>query len=691
MGRQVTLGGDRLGSGKKQKVSLHGFERSTHDLGFVWRNTQAPGTLVPFMNLLALPGDTFDINLGADVKTHPTLGPLFASFKLQLDVFECPIRLYHAWLHNNKLKIGLDMQSVKLPKLRVNGNPLRFGKLDEVETYDPQNEPLEWQQINQSSLLAYLGIRGIGNGELVERSFNGIPYLAYWDIYKNYYANKQEEIGAMIHTEDYASNIVSIKIKDSTDAELYSGKPGGLTFNTAIATPNWPLTIIVRTNDKVPDETNMYINYTNITEAGEQEPPIDPAYYFTTNMGVSDPIAEPGFKVFEAEWTPITLIDTIIRGIAIEKNPTLQETREQINIQTFPLENIDAMRDTILRHASTAALELNGESPAPYGLPLQKSNTANSTGQICSYFSQEGLALKTYQSDQYNNWLNTEWLDGDGGINEITAISTEGGSFDINTLNLANKVYEMLARIAVSGGTYRDWLESVYDHEPYRMAETPMYCGGLSKEIIFQEVVSTAATATGTPEETEQNPLGQLGGKGGMAKKHKGGQVVIKVAEPSIILGLVSITPRIDYYQGNDWTVNLQTMDDLHKPGLDEIGFQDLITDQMAFWDTIVGEADLREFKAAGKQPAWLNYMTNTNKVYGNFADERNEMFMTLTRRYEPNAENQTIKDLTTYIDPEKFNYAFAQTDLTAQNFWVQIGVDITARRKMSAKLMPNL
>ena len=65
-------------------------------------------------------------------------------------------------------------------------------------------------------------------------------------------------------------------------------------------------------------------------------------------------------------------------------------------------------------------------------------------------------------------------------------------------------------------------------------------------------------------------------------------------------------------------------------------------------------------------------------------------MFMTLARRYEANKDG-TIKDLTTYIDPTKFNYAFAQTDLSAMNFWVQVGCDITARRKMSAKIMPNL
>ena len=119
MGNTVTLGGDRLGSGNKNKVTMHGFERSTHDLGYVFRSSAAPGTLIPFMNLIALPGDTLDINLGADVKTHPTLGPLFGSYKVQLDIFEAPLRLYQGLLHNNKLGIGMDMVNVKLPLMRL--------------------------------------------------------------------------------------------------------------------------------------------------------------------------------------------------------------------------------------------------------------------------------------------------------------------------------------------------------------------------------------------------------------------------------------------------------------------------------------------------------------------------------------------------------------------------------------------
>ena len=83
--------------------------------------------------------------------------------------------------------------------------------------------------------------------------------------------------------------------------------------------------------------------------------------------------------------------------------------------------------------------------------------------------------------------------------------------------------------------------------------------------------------------------------------------------------------------------------------------------------------------------------MTNVNKVYGSFADQNDSMFMVLNRRYSHNPTTRRLTDGTTYIDPTKFNQIFAQTSIDSQNFWVQISCDITARRKMSAKVIPNL
>jgi hypothetical protein len=139
--------------------------------------------------------------------------------------------------------------------------------------------------------------------------------------------------------------------------------------------------------------------------------------------------------------------------------------------------------------------------------------------------------------------------------------------------------------------------------------------------------------------------------------------------------------------------MDLKTINDFHKPALDQIAYQDLITDQLLWSDTEIvnsGGINYVQYSSLGKQPAWLNYMTNVNKTFGAFAIKDNAMYMTLNRRYERNA-NGSLKDGTTYIDPVKFNQIFAEQAIDAQNFWVQISNNITCRRKMSAKQIPNL
>jgi hypothetical protein len=660
MAIKKTLGGDRLGSGKKMQVALKNFERSTHDLSRIWRSTMAPGTLVPFFKEIALPGDTWDIRLNANVMTLPTLGPLFGSFKMQLDLFQVPIRLYNARLHMNELGIGMNMKNVKLPVIEISTKSLHLfnGKTS-----------LECFQINQSSLLAYLGIRGNGysspEGGYVTRHWNAIPLLAYWDIYKNYYANKQEEIGAYLTGYTSTSTIQNFKINGTSKTPFDNFTPYKL---------NWSDNISIL----VPKEFNKDDIQLLFTDGSKVDIKFISSSIYTKSVSGFKEITMVGINPF--------YVDKEIKGVVTNN----EYNNKRISVKTFPLKNIDNMREKVLKHLSNDPLLLKyfndtGKSELPY-YDCCAFVSDNSKAQIAL----NGLGLKTYQSDIFNNWLSKEWIDGTNGINAITAIDTSSGSFTIDTLNLSKKVYDMLNRVAVSGGSYEDWLQAVYSHNVYRRAESPIYLGGLSKEVIFQEVVSNSGAEPDSIFYQEGGqPLGTLAGRGKLSDKHKGGYIVAKVDEPSYIIGIVSLTPRIDYSQGIDWDMKLRSLDDLHKPSLDQIGFQDLVTDQMAFWEhqTINGSSTKY---SAGKQPAWINYMTSFNKTYGGFADPNDQMFMTLNRRYEMD-ENYRIKDLTTYIDPMKFNYIFADTRRDAQNFWVQIASDVTARRKMSAKVMPNL
>ena len=187
MSIQKNIGKNTIGDNNKMSVSLHEYNMSTHDLLTIVRNTQSPGTLVPNLCLVGQKGDTFDIDVDANVLTHPTTGPLFGSFKLEHHIYAAPVRLYNSWLHNNRTKIGLNMAQVKLPQIKVTLK-------NEYDTVTTEEE--QWNQVNPSCLLAYLGIRGFANISTTgpkSISKNALPILAYYDIFKNYYANTQEE------------------------------------------------------------------------------------------------------------------------------------------------------------------------------------------------------------------------------------------------------------------------------------------------------------------------------------------------------------------------------------------------------------------------------------------------------------------------------------------------------------------
>lgn len=673
---KVSIGKNTLGGGKKMMTRLNNYNRSTHDLSFVMRNTMAPGVLVPTMKQLVLPGDTFPIETRCHTLTHPTVGPLFGSFKQQNDFFFCPMRLYNAMLHNNALNIGLDMKQVKLPIVRILAS-----ELDLTKKMKGSNGTLK-KMIHPSSLVKTLGLSSLEKNGSQHWDWNAIPILAYFDIFKNYYANKQEK---SFYTIAGAQALNTLNNPSSGDGVYFAAfdvsASGTTTINQVIGNPTADPVVIQ--GDKVGfviKNTEVY-NLSNIVLSGTIE---------LTPVGEGRTINLTGQSIAELVGSGVLEEIDVKKGYNAKKQRAFAfkamngETASKSieipqkfffssisgNYLKYDLESIDNSREAIL--AAGRAQYICDE---PYITDIFKTvvDADDVHGRPipnCAY-PMVGLALKTYQSDINTNWVNTEWIDGESGINAITAIDTSGGSFTLDTLNLAKKVYTMLNRIAVSDGSYNAWIQTVYTSGGLNHIETPVYLGGSSLEIEFQEVVNNSGT--------EEQPLGTLAGKG-VATNHKGGNIVFKADEPGYIFCITSITPRVDYFQGNEWDMYLETLDDLHKPQLDGIGFQDRL------YKHINANTDNLEFdKTVGKQPAWIEYMTNVNKTYGNFALVENEGWMCLNRIFGG------IDTYTTYIFPHLYNNIFADTDLTSQNFWVQIAFNIKPRRVMSAKVIPNI
>ena len=655
-----TLGKNTLGDNNKMKVAIRDYDMSTHDISTICRTSLGVGMLVPFCKILCQKGDIIDLNLINKTLSQPTLGPLFGSFKLQHFMFFGGFRLYNSWLHNNRTGIGMKMSDIKLPMMYAN----TYGTATDAKT-----------NISASALYKYLGWskskrKGVAANTGVQK--NGVPLLMYLDIFKNFFANTQEDKFYMLK----GVGEISFEVIDSYNNE------------------NKGNFIVGKDNTKTIKITNKTKLNANITTNDYQS--------FWNSLNV---------KVLNSKGTVITASLGQITSDATKKTITLDnidanpfatillvsttaETKKFLKTELgqYDLKLLDQIRDVILHKKGNEALIL-------YTPHLNVNN--NGSAELVKMFEElitsqsnklGGMLLKTYDSDIFNNWIKTDWIDGAGGITEITSIdiTANDGKLTMDALNLQQKVYNMLNRIAVAGGTYRDWLETVYTAGKYLdRPETPVFIGGMTQYIEFDEVISKSATETtyGT------QPLGDIAAIGRGGKPINNGHIHYQCEEPGYIMGLMAITPMIDYSQGNDFDLNLQTIDDLHKPALDGIGYQDLIQEQMVGETSTYqegGQINQLKHLAANKTVAWIDYMTNYNRTYGDFAAGEALDFMVLNRRYEVGSDD-TIKDLTTYIDPQKYIEIFADTSIDSQNFWVQTVVQATRRGNYSAKQIPFL
>ena len=276
------------------------------------------GVLTPFMVEVGLNGDTFDIDLTAMVRTLPTINPLFGSFKLQMDVFEIPMRLYNGILHNNALKIGNNMQKVKFPKLKFD---VKIGRTMNTD------RPFTLSQIGGDSLMAYLGLRGFGtldediDTKEVTRYINAVPALAYYDVVKNYYSNKQEEMGYMIGATPNNDNITLVNIWEFA------------TGNTLIIDPNTTAYTLHQNDLMIIEGNNLDINRIGIDGTAIED---------LSNNAEYTPNGSVKFSC-----NLLTINRAVPAGTTL--NEASANENASIDIIPFPIENIDKMRVDILK------------------------------------------------------------------------------------------------------------------------------------------------------------------------------------------------------------------------------------------------------------------------------------------------------------------------------------------------------
>ena len=305
------------------------------------------------------------------------------------------------------------MEKVKLPQIKVNIKTT-------LDT--PSNEEKQWIQVNPSCLLAYLGIRGYANtpdsGEKIINK-NALPILTYFDIFKNYYANTQEENFYMIGTSPKLK--ITIGGIDITDTDNITTTEGAV-HNSGI------VTILPTTLKK--NEIRFRIKTS--LQAREQ---------ILTTEQLGD------IEIVAGKWKLTTNLIPAGQTWYI----TAIYSTKRTSLEKYPLENLDIIRDKILLTPGDTVFDISDTNKSVE--PFTNFAKRTSQNELNTSFTQYGLCLKTYNSDIYQNWINSEWIEDVTGINEASAVDVTNGMLSMDALNLAQKVYNFLNRIAISGGT----------------------------------------------------------------------------------------------------------------------------------------------------------------------------------------------------------------------------------------------
>lgn len=154
-----------------------------HDRSYYFRTSMAPGLGYPIYFKEMIAGDQLQLDFKHLMNTQAILNPLYGTYRLQICVFFAGTSLYIPALWRNgymNTANSRGLMDVNYPVLNVIAhNPV--------------------YRVHESSLPAFLGL-GVGfareytAGTGKTGTINAIPYLMYYDIFRHYYANRQEEV-----------------------------------------------------------------------------------------------------------------------------------------------------------------------------------------------------------------------------------------------------------------------------------------------------------------------------------------------------------------------------------------------------------------------------------------------------------------------------------------------------------------
>lgn len=298
-----------------------------------------------------------------------------------------------------------------------------------------------------------------------------------------------------------------------------------------------------------------------------------------------------------------------------------------------------------------------------------------------------GFAYGTYMPDRMNVILNSSFYE-----KNVTSVqvSTTGDSFQVDQLVTAKKLWNSRNKDAMTNGTFKDWVRSHFGVTPKIMDDMPTFLGATSSDVNFEDIRATTYAQNGEQEQF-------LGDKSSSGLSYGSSRrFVCKADRPGFLMVLAQLVPRVDYYQFTHRYVLSTKLSDEFRPEFNNIGLQDVLISDLNTDSSDISISSLSSDQFAlsvGKQPAWIDLMTEVNEIRGTFCTTEKSWVLARDMRADPLLTNDVPDnntDTSAYILPADWNQPFALQSPTDQNFLVQFYIDGNVRSTVLKRLLPK-
>lgn len=270
-------------------------------------------------------------------------------------------------------------------------------------------------------------------------------------------------------------------------------------------------------------------------------------------------------------------------------------------------------------------------------------------------------------------------------------VNVINGSFVIDEFRTKNKVQKLAEFFDLSGGRMSNIGRTVFGMKTDIDLKIPELLN-VKRCIIDPSNITQMA-------QTENGDLGEKAAN--VDKFNQLGSIRVKARTDGYVMTCVSITPLITYSQGvSPFAIRTNFMDDFQPP-LQRLGFQDVprlyLSGLIDFNQNNENIDNLTLLNSVGKSIKWVEEMSDTNSVFGEFTPLFGDASdMVLSRIYsQTSVDDSNYRDFVfsnlPYVNPLDYNHIFADNAYRRPPWSFHMSIKCKARRPILKRWNPSL